>query len=281
MTSRSLEGRRVLVTGGSLGIGRAISHELASQGASVTIAARSRGALVDALAELPGEGHASLRLDVAQEAEWFAAARALETAGPLHGVVCSAGILGPIGRIDEVDVNEFINVLSVNLVGTFLTLRHTLGLLEQAGGRAVALSGGGATAPFPRFDGYAASKAAVVRLVENVAETTTVELNCVAPGFVATRMHEQTLESGPERVGPPYYERTKRELQDGGYPASEAAGLVSFLISDAAAGISGRLISAQWDPWRETEFRARLRTDAGLGRVRRIDGQFFGPISSR
>jgi 3-oxoacyl-[acyl-carrier protein] reductase len=118
-----------------------------------------------------------------------------------------------------------------------------------------------------------------VRLTENVAADSAVELNCVAPGFVATRIHEGTLAAGPAAAGDAYYRRTQAELATGGFPAAEAAELVCFLLSSEAAGITGRLLSAQWDPWREPEFRARLRADPGLGRVRRIDGQLFGPVT--
>jgi hypothetical protein len=56
--------------------------------------------------------------------------------------------------------------------------------------------------------------------------------------------------------------------------------LVAFLLSRHAAGITGRLISAQWDPWREEQFRARLREDPDLAKLRRIDDQFFGRTPS-
>ena len=65
------------------------------------------------------------------------------------------------------------------------------------------------------------------------------------------------------------------QLDGGGFPASEAAELVAFLLGPGAAGITGRLISAQWDPWREDEFRERLRSDSDLAKLRRIDEQFF------
>jgi 3-oxoacyl-[acyl-carrier protein] reductase len=87
-------------------------------------------------------------------------------------------------------------------------------------------------------------------------------------------MHDGTLQAGPDRAGADYYERTRVQLETGGFPAREAAGLVCFLLSAEAAGITGRLLSAQWDPWREPEFRDRLRTDPELARLRRIDGVF-------
>lgn len=270
-----LAGRRVLVTGGSLGIGLEVSRELARRGAGVIIAARGLEAVDAAVAELDGDGHLGLRLDVSDERGWAPAMATLDAAGPLHGLVTAAGILGPIGRLDELDPRAVIEAIQINLIGTMLALSHALPRLRSAAGRAVTLSGGGATSPLPRYDAYAASKAAVVRLTENVAADGEIELNCVAPGFVVTRMHEQTIQAGPDAAGVDYYRRTVSQVDEGGVPAGEPAALIAFLLSDDARGISGRLISAQWDPWREPSFRDRLRADASLATLRRIDDQFF------
>ncbi len=103
-----------------------------------------------------------------------------------------------------------------------------------------------------------------MRLTENVATEGGVEINSVAPGFVITRMHDETLQAGPDAAGAGYHERTKAQMAEGGFPAAEAAELVCFLLSEAARGITGRLISAQWDPWREPDFRERLRSNPGV-----------------
>ncbi len=265
----------MLVTGGSTGIGLAIARELAARGARVAIAARTSARVHKAVASLPGSGHLGLGLDVADPAQWVPAVAALDVAGALHGLVTAAGVQGPVGMLEELAPDDLKRAIDVNLIGTLLALHHALPRLRASGGRAVTLSGGGATAPLPRFDAYAASKAAVVRLTENVARTGGVGVNAVAPGFVATRMHDATIEAGPERAGAAYYERSRRLLAEGGVPACEAAELVCFLLSPAAEGITGRLISAQWDPWHEEAFWGRLRADPDLATLRRIDEQFF------
>ena len=196
-------------------------------------------------------------LDVSEPEAWSQAIATIDAGGPLHGLVAAAGVLGPIGRLDEISPREFSDTIAVNLIGTMLALHHCLPRLRATGGRAVTFSGGGGTAPLPRYDAYAASKAAVARLTENVAAAGEVEVNCVAPGFVATRMHQGTLRAGPEASGNDYYERTRSQLEAGGFPAAEAAELVCFLLSEGARGITGRLLSAQWDPWREDGFRVR------------------------
>lgn len=269
---------RVLVTGGSTGIGLAVSHALAARGDRVIIAARRHSALEEALAALPGAGHQRVCLDVSDHEAWVPALAEIDADGALTGLVTAAGVLGPIGSLDRVDPLAFAQAVSINLLGTALALHHSIPRLRASGGRAVTLSGGGATSPLPRYDAYAASKAAVVRLSENVAADGRVEVNAVAPGFVATSMHEGTLQAGPQAAGGEYYERTRAQLAEGGGSANEAAELICFLLSDAARGISGRLLSAPWDPWRDERFRARLRSDAALATLRRIDDQFFSAL---
>jgi NAD(P)-dependent dehydrogenase (short-subunit alcohol dehydrogenase family) len=275
-----LYGRRVLVTGGSMGIGLEVSRELARRDARVVVAARGADAVNEAVAGLAGSGHQGLILDVSDPAAWESGMEAIDEQGPLHGLVTAAGILGPIGPLDELPPEALLATVAVNLVGTMLALRYSLPRLRATRGRAVTFSGGGGTAPLARYDAYAASKAAVVRLTENVAGSTDIELNSVAPGFVVTRMHDETLRAGPQAAGEAYHERTLAQVAEGGFPAGEAAALVCFLLSDAAAGISGRLLSAQWDQWRDGEFLDRLRADENLATLRRIDGVFFGPIGS-
>lgn len=278
--NEELVGAIVLVTGGSRGIGLEVSRELARRGARLAVVARDQDALQEAVAGLAGDGHLAIRLDVSSSREWPAAMKTLDRAGDLHGLVTAAGVLGPIGPIEAVEPDDVRATVEINLLGTMLALHHAVPRLRRTAGRAVTFSGGGATSPLPRYDAYAASKAAVVRLTENIAAAGDVEVNAVAPGFVATGMHEGTLSAGPAAAGADYYSRTLAQLEAGGFPASETAELVCFLLSSAAAGISGRLLSTQWDPWREADFRERLRNDPSLATLRRIDSDQFGAIDS-
>jgi NAD(P)-dependent dehydrogenase (short-subunit alcohol dehydrogenase family) len=273
--SERFDARRILVTGGSLGIGLEVSRELARRGGRVIVAARGSEAIQVAIDSLEGAGHAGISIDVSDPRSWQDAVDSIDAGGELHGLVTAAGILGPIGALDKLVAADLIETIAVNLVGTMLALQFALPRLRATGGRAVTFSGGGGTSPLPRYDAYAASKAAVVRLTENLAAGGEIEINAIAPGFVATRMHEETLRAGAEAAGENYYERTQEQLREGGFPAAEASKLAAYLLSPDAGGITGRLISAQWDPWRDESFRARLRADPELGKLRRIDEQFF------
>lgn len=279
----TLEGRRIAVTGASRGIGAACCRRLAADGATLVLIARDAEALAALRAELPGGAHELVALDVADEQAWAAAAGALAPEGRLDGLVTAAGVLAPIGPVGSYTITDFRRTLDVNLLGTLLAVLTCLPALRRAHGRVVTLSGGGATGPFPRFDAYAASKAAVVRLTENLAAELApdgITCNAVAPGFVVSAMHDETMAAGPTLVGEAYYARTKAAIESGGGdPPELAADLVSFLISPAASGISGKLLSARWDPWRDETFQSRLRVEKDLATLRRIDDQFFAAVA--
>jgi NAD(P)-dependent dehydrogenase (short-subunit alcohol dehydrogenase family) len=275
-----LTGRHVLITGGSMGIGLAVARALAQRGARLTLVARGADALQAAADELRGDGHRTLALDVGDEQAWRACAAQL---GELHGLVCAAAVLGPIGAPGTYAPADFRRTIEVNLLGTLLAVHHCLPALRASRGAIVTFSGGGATAPLPRYDAYAASKAAVVRLSENMAvdlHDVGVRVNCVAPGFVATRMHRDTLAAGAELAGADYYERTRSELESGGVSPDEAAELVCLLLGpEEEVPFAGKLISAQWDPWRDSDYRARLAKDRDLATLRRIDQTQFAAVS--
>lgn len=231
---------------------------------------------------LAGQGHDAIALDVTDEAAWDEARGRIAPDGVLHGVVTAAAVLGPIGPVGSFEPAAFAATLKVNVLGTLLPVASLLQPLAAAKGAVVTFSGGGATGPFPRYDAYAASKAAVVRLSENLAAELApsgVRVNSVAPGFVVTEMHEETIAAGPKLAGDEYHERTRQAVELGaGDPPELAASLVGFLLSEEAAGITGKLVSARWDPWQDEAFRRRLRSEKDFATLRRIDGQLFGSL---
>jgi NAD(P)-dependent dehydrogenase (short-subunit alcohol dehydrogenase family) len=267
------DAQRIAVVGGTGGLGRAVVDALLARGDRVLATGRDPGRL-DAARQ---RGALARPLDLGDPSCGAAlAASAREVLGDgLDGLVLAAGRLEPIGPTRAVDLAELARTLDDHVLGALRVVQACAPLLDVAPAPSVVLfSGGGATGPFPRYSAYALAKVATVRLAENLAaEEPGWRVNAVAPGFVATGMHEATLAAGREEVGP-YFDETERRLGDA-TPPEVAAELVAFLLSDASAGISGRLISAVWDPWREEAGRAVLRGPGDFGRLRRIDGQRF------
>lgn len=266
-------GRNIIVAGGTGGLGGPIVDTLLARGERVLATGRDAGRL----AALDARGALVHRLDLADPggAASLVADFGARVGGALDGLVVAAGGLGPIGPTRAVDLPALAATLDEHLLGTLRLIQACAPLLDRAPAPSVVLfSGGGATGPFPRYSAYALAKVATVRLAENLAaEEPGWRVNAVAPGFVATGIHAATLALDPGLVGP-YYEETERRLADA-TPPEAAADLVAFLLGEEGAGVTGRLISAAWDPWREPEGRDLLHGPGDFGRLRRIDGQRF------
>ncbi|HEX9109090.1 MAG TPA: SDR family oxidoreductase, partial [Longimicrobiales bacterium] len=254
----SLAGRGVLVTGGSMGLGLACAGEALAAGARVVLAARGAETLRQAAEQLSADhpGRVSwVVADVSEPAQVDAmVSSAVERLGRLDGLVHAAAVQGVIGPVLDVDPAEWFDTLRTNLLGSFLVARSAAAAMRQTGGgRIVLFSGGGATGPFPNYTAYACSKAGVVRLAETLAVELSeygIAVNCIAPGFVATRIHEATLAAGA-RAGAAYLARTQAQLAEGGVPASLSGRAVVFLLGSQSEGITGRLLAAPWDDWND------------------------------
>jgi NAD(P)-dependent dehydrogenase (short-subunit alcohol dehydrogenase family) len=254
-----LQGRNAIITGASSGLGYSIAAAFLAEGANVAICGRDDKALETARANLSLEVSGSQRLLVltgdvsSKEQVDNLVNRSLEEFGEIDILINNAGVLGPIGKTEDMAFDEWRSVVETNLFGVFLSCRALLPRMRSRGyGKIVNLSGGGATSPRPFFSAYAASKAAVVRLTENLAEElrdTGIDVNAVAPGALNTRMLRETLAAGPERAGEAQFAQAVQQQKSGGSSLERAAELCVYLSSAVSDGITGRLISAPWDPW--------------------------------
>ncbi len=181
----------------------------------------------------------------------------LDVLGHVDVLVNNAGVYGPLGMIDEVEWNEWKRAIEINLYGTAcpsqIIFKH---FRKRRYGKIINLSGGGATSPLPRISAYAASKAAVVRLTETLALEGldyNIDVNAVAPGALNTRLMTSLLDAGPEKIGDDFFNKMKEISEKGGAPLAKGAELCVWLGSPASDGITGKLISAIWDPWQNLQ----------------------------
>ena len=272
--------RVAIITGASQGLGRVIAQEFLKEGAHIAICARDSELLDAVYRDLAGRKNSGQRV-LAQVADVSSVndmrelfLRTEQEIGLVDVLVNNAGVYGPKGASESVDLDEWSRTIEINLLGSFIPIRFAVGQMKRkGGGKIINLSGGGATGPLPRLSAYAASKAAVVRLTETLAQELqdfSIDVNAVAPGALNTRLLDEVIQAGPEAVGPGFYERALKQRETGGVPLEKGAALCVHLASSASDGITGKLISAQWDPWeRLADLRSEL-ADSDIYTLRRI-----------
>ncbi|MCX6946267.1 MAG: SDR family NAD(P)-dependent oxidoreductase [Verrucomicrobia bacterium] len=284
-TNWSLKGRTAFITGGSRGLGEAIAQAFLEAGANVAICARSAKELAQTEQRLSEKFSAqrvkAFTLDVTDmPAVTDCLAAVLKVFGDLHVLVNNAGVYGPMGSLWLTSAEEWDAALRINIQGSLYPIRAvTPYFLKNGYGKIIQISGGGATSPLPRITAYAASKAAIVRLAESVAQDlkgTGIDVNSIAPGALNTKMMEDLLKAGPELVGQEFFSKMKNVSEQGGTPLEVGARLAVFLASKESDGITGRLISAPWDRWEDwPKYLAELdKSDAYT--LRRITGKDRG-----
>ncbi len=243
-----LEGKAVLVTGGGTGIGHACAAQLAADGAAVTICGRTEAKLTDSSKRIESVvGHGgSIRQIVAdvthEDSVREAIAFALEATGRLDGCVANAGGGGGIGPYHTQDMDEFLRVLHLNVLGTMLCVKHSVRhMVEAGGGSFVGMSSIAGHQTHPYFGAYTVSKAGIEEMMCNAADeygARGVRFNSIRPGFIATEMMGGIPRDGS--IYNSYIENTP--MADVGQP-TDVANLCRFLIGDESRWITGQRIN--------------------------------------
>ncbi|MCD9623653.1 glucose 1-dehydrogenase [Rhabdothermincola salaria] len=243
----SLAGRTAIVTGGGTGIGAACAQRLASDGMDVTICGRTESKLTDVVDRIGASGAAgTVRhqvTDVTVEDDVAAlVAGHMEAFGRLDGFVANAGGGGGMGPYHLQDTTEFLRVLHLNVLGTMLSVKHSVPHLVAAGGGSfVGMSSLAGHRTHPMFGAYTVAKAGIEEMMKNAADEygeVKVRFNAVRPGFISTEIMEGIPRDS--EVYDSYIQQTP--LGDVGEP-EDVANLVRFLVSDEARWITGMSIN--------------------------------------
>ncbi len=266
LTDDTAPGRVIVVTGASSGIGAALAKDLSKAGHRVFACSRSLERLTAAFSEFPQVTYSVCDASSEKDVSTFVASIGEKT-DHVDVLINCAGGFGAIGSIDKVDSEAWIKTITENLLGTFLPSKHFLPLLQRSDApQIINFSGGGAFGPFPNFTAYACAKAAIVRLTETLAIEVApygISVNAVAPGLIRTAAHNATLAAGPEKAGLVQFRRTER-LMRAENADEESARMelvqqcVRALISPAYRGLTGKTISANFDPWATDAFREHV-----------------------
>jgi len=284
--SFSLSGKVAIVTGANQGLGLEIARHFVQLGASVVLCARDRGLLDEAREALCGLSNGgqcieAITADVSNSGD---VSQLVETTlsrlGRIDILVNNAGIYGPMDVIEAVDWAQWVKVIEINLFGSVLMCRAVLPAMKaQRKGKIIQLSGGGATNPMPRISAYAVSKAAVVRFAETLAEEVReygIDVNAIAPGALNTRLLDEVLAAGPEKVGDSFFDKSLKQKESGGTSLDVGANLAAFLASDQSDGITSKLISAVWDNWEHWPEHIDELNSSDVYTLRRIAGRDRG-----
>jgi NAD(P)-dependent dehydrogenase (short-subunit alcohol dehydrogenase family) len=284
----SLKGKRAFISGGTRGLGLDIAKTFVGMGANVAFCGRSTTEVSKAEKDLRAlnspfgdyqvEGFVT---DIAN----YDQVKKLKSEvnndfGQIDILICNAGVIGPMSKFLTNDLEKWISALNINLLGSvFLTKAFLPSMIESGKGKIVQLSGGGAASPLPGLSSYAASKAGVIRFIETLAEEykdAGVDINAVAPGMLKTRMLDEMLEAGPNLVGEKLYKKSVAKAADQVDSSEKACELITFLASSLSDGITGKLISAEWDNWTEWPNHIEELRNSDLYTLRRIVGNDRG-----
>jgi 3-oxoacyl-[acyl-carrier protein] reductase len=237
----TVAGKVVLVTGASRGIGRAIAKALAAAGATVILGARDEARLREAVDEIEKAGGraSAVPLDVAKRESVDAAfARLLQEHGRLDGLVNNAGITRD-NLLLRMKADEWADVLATNLTGVYHCTQAALRpMLKQRSGRIVNVTSVVGITGNAGQANYAASKAGVIGFTKSIARevaSRSITVNAVAPGFIDTEMTAAMTEKAKEAV------TSSIPLGRVGKP-EDVAGAALFLLSDAAAYVTGQVL---------------------------------------
>ena len=248
----------MLITGAGRGIGKRLAIGFASHGSRVALLARSKAELDLANLEIEHGGGVSLRVraDVRDLEQMVAAVDRMRAHyGRLDVLICAAAVQGPIGPMLDNSPKAWAETIETNLLGVVNSVRAVLPhMLDKRSGKIIVLGGRGAAEPRSYFSAYAASKAAVARFVETIAEEIrdrNVQINVMSPGRTYTHMTDEILRAG-DNAGTKEHDESVNVRISGGVSPEKQIDLALFLASEDSNHISGKFLHVN-DDWRRLE----------------------------
>ena len=279
----NLEGKKILLTGGFQGLGLFLAQSIIKSGANLVICGRSKNNMEE-IKQVLNQFQAKNQIifttlsDVTNQSDIDKLYLNTQSKmGNIDVLINNAGIIGSIDAFLETSESDWSQVLDVNLFGSIRMIRKFLpDMLEQGYGKIIQLSGGGATSPISGMSAYAASKIAIVRFIETISEEYKgcgVDFNSVAPGMMRTKLLNQMRVAGAKKIGEKLFDKVLNKSTIKVDSMGKATELILFLCSEESNGISGKLISAEWDNWKIWSEKIMELQNSDIFTLRRIIGK--------
>ena len=249
-----LNNKVAIVTGGGVGIGRAISLAFASEGVAVVVAARTLPRLEAVADDIRSRGGRAIAIqtDVSDENQVKKmVAQTLNEYGQIDILVNNSGIGGPTINVVDIKLDDWNEVLAINLTGAMLCAREVLkSMIARRSGNIINISSGAGRGGFAMRSPYCVSKWGIIGLTQTLAMEAgeyNIRVNCIAPGPVEGERIENVMKARAEATGLTYEAVRSRSTADAALgrmvTATEIASTAVFLVSDESSGITGQTFS--------------------------------------
>jgi 3-oxoacyl-[acyl-carrier protein] reductase len=274
----------IYISGASGYLGRLLAFNFAKQGNNLILGGRDGFSLSklerELVSEYPKISINKVIGDLSLRSDWELIIDQLKNY-QIDAFINCAAVHGPISKIADLKIEDLEATMNLNLYSSIFFSNYFTNLASKKNPiRIIHFSGGGATAPRPYFMSYSLSKIALIRFVENFAaekNSRVVRINAISPGVLPSRMQEEVLASS-------LLQETKesataiKSLANKNPENDRLLGLCNYLLSVNSAGITGKLISAEWDKWEVFQDHLVELTESDLFTLRRIVGRDRGIV---
>jgi|TARA_B110001452_G_scaffold249231_1_gene236625 NAD(P)-dependent dehydrogenase (short-subunit alcohol dehydrogenase family) len=275
--------KTIIITGASQGLGLEISKSLLLADYNIAICSKNNRRLIKAYNYLLNFKKKDQKiffksLDISNQKQVASFIKlSILKFGKIYGIVNNAGILGPIGKFEKLDIKKWKKTIDVNLYGSLYTILSLIPHFKKnKKGKIIQLSGSGALSPMQNFTAYSASKAAIVRFADTIAlelKDYNIQINSIAAGPINTKILDEIIKTGAKKVGNLYYKNIQKQKENGGLPLVKVTELVSYLLEDESKFINGKIISPKWDNWEKWKKNKKFFKNTEVFTLRRLKGK--------